>query len=321
MLIESATALALAGAASAFILGMERKIQARIQGRRGPSLAMPGFWSAVKFAYKDKPKADSPNETLYCLFLAAATCALAFMLLFTTPQWSGILGFATLLGLAGLLKVEEVTYLFMGSFSRSVMSAGMPFPDNIRGSKEAGTRSYFEDVAAVRALKMITFGSFPYYIALTLPFAAAHSLYVSDVLASKPAILTLSGLISAIVYFAGYNILINNRPFDIVKPKVDIIEGPMMEYAAGWRALSYVMRGLAMFTLSSVFVTLYLGVPFDVADMPAAWAHLALALVLPALAAILKAFSPVLTFRQIYPISYALTLAGIAALALNHIGT
>ncbi len=321
MLTEAAVALSIAAAASALILGLERKIQARIQRRRGPSLLMPGVWTILKSAYKRPLRPDSPSPGLYGMFLLAGIFSLAAILVVTLPGWHGILGFASLLGLAGLLKVEEATYLFMGSFSRSIMSTGMPFPDTIRGSEEAGIRSYFEDVAAVRALKMITFGSFPFYIALTIPFMKAGSMEVGSVLSTHPpALAAVSGMIGAAVYFLGYNMLANNRPFDIVKPKVDIMEGPLMEYIAGWRALAHAMRGLSLFVLSSVFVTLYLAVPFDVAKPGTAALHLALAVAMPAFAAVLKAYSPVLTFKQIYPVSHALTVLGTVAVALAYLG-
>ncbi|MFH1055457.1 MAG: NADH-quinone oxidoreductase subunit H [Candidatus Altiarchaeota archaeon] len=320
MIIESAIILVIALIMSLLILGLERKIQARIQQRYGPPLTTPGLWSALKFMHKENVRPDSPNPAMYHLFLLAGLAATALILLFTTPPWYGFLGFASLLGIAGLLKVEEATYLFMGSFSRSVMSESMPYPDILKGAKEEGVRSFFEDVAAVRSLKMITLGSFPYYVALILPFAAAGSMDVATVLSGKPAIFTITGAFMAFIYFMGFNIIANNRPFDIIKPKVDIMEGPWMEYAATWRALTYVMKGFVMFTLSSVFVTLYLGVPLDVNNANTAAVHLALALVMPILAAILKAYSPVLTFKQIYPISYKLTVAGLVALAVNVMG-
>ncbi|MBU0762680.1 MAG: NADH-quinone oxidoreductase subunit H [Candidatus Altiarchaeota archaeon] len=320
MLIESLLVLVVAYFIAFIIPGIERKIQARIQRRYGPPILTPGFWSILKFTYKKGVKPDSPSPWLYHLSLILAFASTSFLLLWTTPFWAGVMGFATYLGLAGLLKVEEVTYLFMGSLSQSVMSKSMAFPDTISGAKPEGIRSFFEEHAAVRALKMITLGSFPFYLALAVPFMSAYSLDVNSVLENTPVIYTISGVLGAIVYFFGYNIVSNNRPFDIIKPKVDVIEGPYMEYAGKWRALSYEMRGLLMFVLSSMFVSLYLGIPlaFDIPEVLAT--HLALAFVLPCLSAVLKAFSPVLTFKQIYPISSALTVLGFLALVLNYFG-
>ena len=242
------------------------------------------------------------------------------ILLFSTPYWTGILEFGTLLGIAGLIKVEEATYIFMGSMSRSIMSKSMPFSDMAVGAKKLGKRIFFEDIAATRSLKMITFGSFPFYLALSVPFISANTMHVIGVLSKPAAIFSLSGAIAAFIYFVGYNMLINNRPFDIIKPKVDIIEGPMMEYTAKWRALVYETKGMIMFTLSSVFVTLFLGVPFILYSPKVLITHLALSMILPVAASVLRAFSPVLTFRQIYPISMSLSLLGIFTIALSYMG-
>jgi energy-converting hydrogenase B subunit O len=217
------------------------------------------------------------------------------------------------------------------------MSAGMPWPDRLKYSNFTdAVRTYFEDLAAVRALKMITLGSFPFYLALLSPFVAAMSMKIGDVISMqnpgfpgcflcmipvlKPYVLSPSGLISAFVFFIGYNIVTNNRPFDIIKPKVDIIEGPIMEYAAKWRGLYYLFTGLISFALSSIFVSLFIGLPFDVLNPGLALVHLALISLLPACAAVLRAFSPVLTFKQIYPISYAASVMGMFALLLAAVG-
>ncbi|MBD3387810.1 MAG: NADH-quinone oxidoreductase subunit M [Candidatus Altiarchaeales archaeon] len=320
MLVESLAVLAVAFTISLFISGLERKIQAHIQQRRGPPLTTPGLWSVIKFLHKEPTEPDSPSSSFYKLLLVLNAVSLVFILLFTNPLWYGVLGFSSLLGLLGLLKLEEVSYMLMGSLSRSVMSKSMPFPDTIAGSKLGGARSYFEDVAAVRSLKMITFGSFPFYIALLMPFAHVMSMDVEAVLAGPPLIFTLSGLVAAFIYFIGYNMLINNRPFDIIKPKIDVIEGPVMEYAAGWRGMYYLKKGFSMFVLSSVFVTLFIGVPPDLSDPGTLVTHMCVALAFPVCASILKAYSPVFTFKQIYPISLSLTVLGVLALTLNIIG-
>ncbi len=341
--VGSIVSLVIAVADAVFIPGLERKIQARLQQRIGPPVTTPGFWNMLKFRYKKTVKEHSPNPGVYHILLLMSLGSVAFILLFSTPFWWGILGFGSVLGILGLLKLEEVSYMMMGSFSRSVMSVGLPWADTVKyAAFRDAPRRFFEQIASVRALKMITLGSFPFYVALLVPFAAAGSMSIQDVvlpqnpvyagnygtgflftaecmpstLASlNPFLLTIPGLLAAGVYFIGYNIVTNNRPFDIVKPKVDIIEGPMMEYAAVWRGLYYLLTGLLSFTLSSLFITLFLGIPFDVRFPGTALLHLILLTALPAAAAILKAFSPVFTFKQVYRVSFTATLIGVIALA------
>lgn len=320
--VGSIGSLAVAVAYALFIPGIERKVHARIQQRVGPPISTPGLWNILKFSYKRRVKPHSPNPGVYHLLVVFMLAVVAATLLVSTPTWWGILGFSTLLGLAGLLKLEEVSYVVMGFFSRSVMSVGMPWADlaTYAGFRDA-PRKHFEEVGAMRALKMITLGSFPFYAALSLPFIVAGSLDLSDVVAlEEPVILSLSGLLSAFVYFIGYNMLTNNRPFDIIKPKVDVIEGPLMEYAAIWRGIYYLSSALLSFTLSSVFVALYLGIPFDVTATGSLPAHLALVALLPVSSAVLRAFSPVFTFKQVYSVSLSATILGFTAIVLAMTG-
>ena len=114
MILESAAILAIAFIISLYIPGIERKVQARIQQRYGPPITTPGLWSIIKFCYKKERDMDSPNPGLYNLVLAVGFVTTCFILLFSTHYWAGVLGFASLLGIAGLLKIEEATYLFMG---------------------------------------------------------------------------------------------------------------------------------------------------------------------------------------------------------------
>jgi len=314
-----------------FIPGFERKIHARIQQRIGPPITTPGLWNILKFYNKKTVVPKSDNPIAYHLTLIFALASVIFAFLFTTPFWWNVLGFASILGIAGLLKLEEISYLVMGTLSRSVMSVGMPANDITLYAKfSKNARRYFEEVGALRALKMVTYGSFPFYIALFLPFMVSQTMYIEHVVFAqnpqysliglKPIILTFSGILAGFVYFIGFNILLNNRPFDIIKPKVDIIEGPILEYAAVYRGLYYFLVGFLSFTLSSIFVTLFFGIPLDLTVPSLTIAHLALIFILPFLSAILRAFSPVLTFTQIHYVSLLSTIIGVLALFMAAFG-
>ena len=101
------------------------------------------------------------------------------------------------------------------------------------------------------------------YIALFVPVAMSKSIYISGIVAYQqihgPILFTLAGILGAIVFFIGYMILLNEYPFAILKTKADVIEGPLMEYAAKYRAYVYITRGFLMFVLASIFTTLFLG--------------------------------------------------------------
>ena len=336
----SIAAIAIAFAYATILPGIERKIHARIQNRYGPPVTTPGLWNILKFFSKANVKSNSPSPRLYYLFILIGLLEVPFIVLFTNPLWWGVLGFGSVFAIMGLLKVEEVDYLFIGSFSKSMMSLGMPFPDLVKGSKPSESRRYFEEISVTRALKMITLGSFPVYLALFVPFALAGSVAISDVVAMqnpayretgvpgsqdawalisaiRPFAFTLPGIICAFVYFIGYGILSNTRPFDIIKPKIDVMEGPMLEYAAFWRGIYYTFTGLLSFTLSSLFITIFIGIPMSIGQPVFLASHLLLIPVIPMLFAIVRAFSPVFTFKQIYPVSAAASALAFIALALS----
>ncbi|MBN1785565.1 MAG: NADH-quinone oxidoreductase subunit H [Candidatus Methanofastidiosa archaeon] len=311
---------------STWVPGIMRKIQARIQQRIGPPVLMPGFWAVLKFMYKERIKPVSPLPRLFHSIPLIGIVLMFFIILLTNPEWDGVLGLTTLVALAGLIKVEETLYIVMGNLSDNIMSVRMPYPDLVSGSvMKAKVRRNFEKISVTRAFKLITVGSFPLYLGLFVPAVVAGSIGIMSIAKYQgfeiadftlrgmyemnPLILTVPGFIGAIAYFAGYLVILNEYPFSIMHTKADVIEGPTMEYASVSRAGYYLMREITMFVMSSVFVTLYFGIPptLNLAMVP----HIILAMILPVLAAIASAFSPVLTFRQVYPLSLGFSALGV----------
>ncbi|HPR41992.1 MAG TPA: NADH-quinone oxidoreductase subunit H [Candidatus Methanofastidiosa archaeon] len=311
---------------STWVPGIMRKIQARIQQRIGPPVLMPGFWAVLKFFYKKRIKPVSPLPRLYHSIPVIGIFLMFFIILLTNPEWRDILGLATLVALAGLIKVEEALYVIMGNLSNNIMSVRMPYPDLVSGATmKTRIRRNYEKIGVTRAFKLITVGSFPLYLGMFVPAVIVGSIGVmsiagyqgfdmgsftlSSIFDMRPLLFTLPGVVGAIAYFAGYLVIINEYPFSIMHTKADVIEGPTMEYAAAARAGYYLMREMTMFVMSSVFVTLYFGIPpaLNWAMIP----HIILAMILPVIAAIVSAFTPVLTFRQIYPLSLGFSAIGV----------
>ena len=218
---------------STLLPGIERKyIHARIQQRIGPVVLAPGVMAPIKFMFKENVE----YKSLPIICFIVVLCVLIAL----TPQAYQFPALASLVAVVGFLKVEEICYVLMGALSKSVMSVRMPFPDKIKGATHLNSnRSFIEDISAKRSLRMITYGSFPLYLALFAPVTAAGSIFLSDIAAYQhangPFLFTASGAIAAIVFFIGYMIILNEYPFSIIKAKSDVIEGPYMEYAAKYR--------------------------------------------------------------------------------------
>ncbi|MGC8936161.1 MAG: NADH-quinone oxidoreductase subunit H [Candidatus Methanomethylicaceae archaeon] len=335
LVLSSIIAVVIAVLYSLVLPGIERKLQARVQQRIGPPILTPGWWAVLKFWYKGKAEPVAQMPLLYKSLVWFGVAIVLLLFLFSTPYWWVVLRWGSILGLAGFLKLEEVLYVLMGSQSQSFLTTSMPVHDIVKGAKVKGVlREFVEQHSAERALKMMAIGSLPLYIALLVPFVAARSPLISDViraqnpayfnsswlslsLPSNPILFTVPGFLAAIVYFVGYLMLLNERPFNILKAKIDVIEGGVLEYASKLRAGYYLMRNLLLFALSSIFVTLFLGIPFDPFMPLYLITNMILSLILPIALAILVAFSPILTFRQIYPAAVGLSALGVLALILS----
>lgn len=307
---------------STLLPGIERKyIHARIQQRIGPPVTSPGIMAPIKFMFKENIKPESPVPALYKALPVICFIVVLCLMVALTPQAYQIPALASLVAVVGFLKVEEICYVLMGALSKSVMSVRMPFPDIIKGGVHLNaTRSFVEDISARRSLRMITYGSFPLYLALFAPVTAARSIFLQDIVAYQqangPFLFTVSGGIAAVVFFIGYMIILNEYPFSIIKAKCDVIEGPYMEYASKYRAIVYLTRGFFMFVLGVIFSVLFLGIAPDIYSL-GFLVNILVALIFVFMMGILSAFSPVFTNRQLLPTILGATLLGILSIVVG----
>lgn len=307
---------------STLLPGIERKyIHARIQQRIGPPVTSPGIMAPIKFMFKENVEVSSPVPGLYKALPIICFIVVLCVLIALTPEAYKIPALSSLVAIVGFLKVEEICYVLMGALSKSVMSVNMPFPDQIKGAAHTNAnRSFIEDISARRSLRMITYASFPLYLALFAPITSSRSIFLQDIVTFQqvhgPFLFTVAGGIAAIVFFIGYMIILNEYPFSIIKAKSDVIEGPYMEYAAKYRAVVVVTRGFFMFVLGAVFSVLFIGIPPTILS----WGiliNIAVALILVFMMGIFSAFAPVFTNRQLLPSILGATLLGILAIVIG----
>jgi energy-converting hydrogenase B subunit O len=304
---------------SLLLPGIERKfIHARIQQRVGPPITSPGIMAPIKFFFKQAINPNSPMPGLYNALPLISLIIIMVLLVILIPEMYFLGAFASVIAIVGLLKVEEIMYMFMGSLSKSILSVRMPFPDMAKGAKHPETpRTFMEELSTLRAFRLIAFGSFPVYIALFVSVAVTGSIYLSDIVAYQqqngPILFSVAGALGAVVFFIGYMILLNEYPFAILKTKADVIEGPYLEYAAKYRSYVYLTRGFLMFVLASLFATLFLGIAPNILN-PSFIITLVVALLFPIIMAVMSAFSPVFTYKQFYPTVAAVSILGVLAI-------
>ena len=303
------------------IPGIERKyVHARIQQRIGPPVTSPGLWASIKFLYKENVSPNSPAPGLYKAM--PILCFIVVLAVFLTlmPQNYQFMALASLIAIVGFLKVEEIDYVLMGSLSKSVMSINLRFQDHAKGAARTDLLvSSIEDISSNRSLRMIIFGSFPLYLALFIPAALSKSIYLSEIVAYQhahgPVLFTLAGIIGTLVFFIGYMILLNEYPFSYIKAKSDVIEGPYMEIASKYRTFVYVTKGFLIFTLGLMYCVLFLGVAPELFSLKFI-VCIIVSLLLPVIMAIVSAFSPIFTNKQLYPTVLISSALGVLAIVI-----
>ncbi|WP_455645782.1 respiratory chain complex I subunit 1 family protein [Methanosphaera sp.] len=297
--------------------GIEKKSEARVQQRLGPQLTSPGIYTTLKFFFKQGLKPSAILPRVYNALPIVTLIVVAAIYLILLPQVMVAWGpFASLVALVGLLKVEEVLYLFMCSFSQSLLSKNMPFPDQVKGAKHIGAKqSFFEQISANRSLKLISYGSLPFYIALFIPAIMAGSINLLDIVKYQmvcgPVVLSLPGIIGTIVFFIGFLIVLNSNPFAYMEGHSDVIQGPLMEYMSKSRAVYTMAHAFLIFVGGCVYSTLFLGVPpaFSVSII----VPIICSIILTMAAAVTSAFAPLFTNREFYPTVIATSVISVIA--------
>ena len=117
------------------------------------------------------------------------------------------------------------------------------------------------------------------------------------------------------MFFIGYMIILNEYPFSYIKAKSDVIEGPYMELASKYRTFVYLTRGFLIFTLGLLYCVLFLGVAPELFSLKFI-VCIIVSLLLPVIMAIVSAFSPIFTNKQLYPAILITSALGVLAMVI-----
>ena len=303
------------GFVALWLPGIEKKAEARVQQRIGPQLSSPGIYTTLKFFFKHALKPTAVMPRLYnALPIITLVVVAALFLILIPPVMVAWGPFASIVAVVGLLKVEEVMYLFMSSFSQSLMSKSMPFPDQAKGGKHRDAKqSFLEAISANRSLKLVSFGSLPFYLALFIPVIMAGSIDLSAIVkyqvANGPILFTLPGIIGTIVFFVGFLIILNANPFAYLEGHSDVIQGPIMEYMSKSRAVYTMAHASLIFVGSCIYSTLFLGMP--PAMSISFIVPIVCSIIITMAIAVTSAFAPLFTNREFYPTVIATSMIAV----------
>lgn len=212
------------------LLGLHRKIMARIQGRPGPPVTQY-IIHTLKFYFKEITFPISAGNPLYVFV------ALMDVMVWMGALFLGVVFESSLLILIGLYTLQKIVEHGCG------LSSGSPY------GKIGGVRSVFSAAAEV-----------PLFAAAGIIYIATNSLIISDILnyqsVNGPLLFQLP--LGALAFFMLVVSKAPFSPFSIVKAK-DIVSGYLTEHYGLLESIVMMGDAIAWFVLLWLFMALFIG--------------------------------------------------------------
>lgn len=212
------------------MLGIERKLKARFQGRIGPPLSQP-FYDTVKLLAKlPVSRVASDIPLLTGLPLLAIGCMLGTLAML--PVFRGESGFVgDLIVLVGLLEMPPLCFILAGYASRSI----------------------YGEVGATREAVVSIASNVPFLAALVAMAASAGSTHSSVIVSSTPWMVRIPAL-AAILFCLPIKLRLN--PFSLANAEQEVLAGPLTEFDGPRLALWELAHALEWVALIGFVVVL-----------------------------------------------------------------
>ncbi|MCM2466604.1 respiratory chain complex I subunit 1 family protein [Methanoculleus oceani] len=228
--------LVFAAAFGLLLLGLHRKVIARVQMRPGPPVWQE-ILHALKFSFKSTWVPKTASATLY-----------VGVVLIGIGIWSAAL-FVVLAG-------ESILILFAIYMLHKVVEHGFGLSSGSPYGKFGGVRSVISAASEI-----------PLFVTIAAIYLFTGSLLLADITAYQ-AVHGPFLLIAPPVAIAMYLVILSKMPygpFSIVESK-ELVSGYKTEHFGVWRAGISVIDGLKTFVLLYAFVAIFVGaVPFSLA--------------------------------------------------------
>lgn len=211
------------------MLGAERKMRARFQGRIGPPLTQP-FYDFVKLAAKWPVPRPFEDRALMALFplLSVGTMIGALALLPVFRDDSGFAG--DLILLVGLLEVPELCTVLTGWASRSI----------------------YGEMGADREAAIDISVNIPFFMALIAMAAGAHSFHTTTIAFATPWQVRVPALLALLICLPAK---LRLNPFSISNAEQEVLGGPLIEADGRLLAMWEIAHALEWVALIGFVVT------------------------------------------------------------------
>lgn len=212
------------------MLGTERKLRARFQGRIGPPLTQP-FYDVVKLVAKWPLPRGAGERALLAFFpllsIGAMIGAAALL-----PVFRGESGFAgDIILLVGLLEIPPVCMVLAGYASRSI----------------------YGEVGANREAALDISCNIPFFTALIAMAASANSLHTTTIAFATPWQVRLLAVLAILICLP---VKLRLNPFSISNAEQEVLAGPLVEADGRLLALWELCEALEWAVLIGFVVTI-----------------------------------------------------------------
>lgn len=274
------------------MLGAERKLVARLQGRIGPPVSQ-AFYDFVKLMSKDPvPRAPSDALLLTLLPLLAVGAMLGALALLPVLRLEG--GFAgDLILLVGLVELAPLCSVLAGFASRSI----------------------YGEVGATREAILGITGNVPFLIALMAMATASGSLEV-DRLVASPWAVRGPALLAVLLCLP---VKLRMNPFSIANAEQEILAGPLTEFDGPRLGLWELAHALEWVVLAGLVAVLALPLPALPAAVGAALFAVASFTLVPLLATLSAATARLKLAKATRFLGRWATLVAVAALCASFV--
>lgn len=228
-----------------FFQGVQRRITARVQSRRGPPLLQPYFDLLKLLGKEDIESGEAPpvQRLAAYLSLASVLAVACFVPLgFPAPLWPA----GDVILVVYLLLLSGVCTLLAGAAAGSTYSW-------VGVSREMMSMMALEPILAV---------------ALGVGAVQAHSFRLPDVLNGSPytAAVPISGALMLVVMLLAFQAFACRVPFDVAEAETEIMDGPLSEYSGQKLALFRLAQMGKLVVYAGLLVGLFVpwgsGLPF-----------------------------------------------------------
>jgi NADH-quinone oxidoreductase subunit H len=240
----------------AFVVGIVlmfnlRKVFARVQSRRGPLLWLPARWKDINRSKLLQPLYDIEKllskktiipHTATPFFTAGPIMALSFAILLTLfiPVAMG----ATAGAIDFSFSLVIVFYLLVG-VTMSIIIGG------------TASASLFAAIGGVREIELMLANEVPFILGTFALAITADSLSIHQMMGFN----LLYNPFAAMAVFIAILVKLHIKPFDIPEADAEIVGGLTTEYSGKLLGILEITKVLMLFSLSALFVDLFLWVP------------------------------------------------------------